>query len=384
MADPQPPLFPEGEQSQGGLAKPSGAPGSDNDRVLLSILALSSLRGLGKGSILGLHRALGGVDKVWEADKSSLESALRRARAPRYKVLAEEIFEKRDSLLEKGERLKERLSSRNIRFVWGDELPESLRNIKDSPPWLFVQGDFGALYLRPAVAVVGTRRPSDKGREAARKVVRMLAAYPVAVVSGLAEGIDEEVHAEALGEGLRNVAFLGHGINVVFPKQTQRLRERIVESGGAIASEYLPDEKYNKAYFVQRNRLQAALSDLVIPIEAGEQSGTAHTVRFALEYQKGLVGVAWVGASGVQKLVREAGFPVVPVFSRQGLRQLDLTLQSLVRRAGRRPDPTSRAKKRFLSEISSRCLTREDRASLLGALKEFLEEMEEDECTQNP
>jgi len=384
MADPQPPLFPESEQSQDGLAKPSSAPSSGNDRVLLSILALSSLKGLGKGSILGLHRALGGVDKVWEADKSSLESALRRARVPRYKILAEEIFGKKDSLLEKGERIRENLSSRNVQFVLGDELPESLRTIKDPPPWLFVQGDLDALYLRPAVAVVGTRRPSDKGREAARKVVRMLAAYPVAVVSGLAEGIDEEVHAEALEESLKNVAFLGHGINIVFPKQTERLRERIVENGGAIASEYLPNEKYNKAYFVRRNRLQAALSDLVIPIEAGEQSGTAHTVRFAIEYRRGLVGVGWTGASGVQKLVREAGHPVVPVFSRQGLRQLDLAIQSLVRRAGRTPDPTLRAKKRFLSEISSRCLTREDRASLLGALKAFLEKVEEDECMQNP
>ena len=384
MADPQPPLFPESEQSQDGLAKPSSAPSSGNDRVLLSILALSSLKGLGKGAILGLHRALGGVDKVWEADKSSLESALRRARVPRYKILAEEIFGKKDSLLEKGERLRENLSSRNIQFVLGDELPESLRIIKDPPPWLFVQGDLGALYLRPAVAVVGTRRPSDKGREAARKVVRMLAAYPVAVVSGLAEGIDEEIHAEALEEGLKNIAFLGHGINIVFPKQTERLRERIVESGGAIASEYLPDEKYNKAYFVRRNRLQAALSDLVIPIEAGERSGTAHTVRFAIEYQKGLVGVGWTGAGGVQKLVREAGYPVLPVFSRQGLRQLDRVIQDLVRRAGKNPDPTSRAKKRFLSEVSSRCLTWEDRASLLDALKAFLEEVEEDECMQNP
>ena len=308
---------------------------------------------------------------------------MRRAKAPRYRVLAEEILKRRDSLLEEGERRKESLDARNVHFIWGNALPEPLRSIASAPPWLFVQGDPSALYLRPAVAVVGTRRPSEKGREAAKKVVRMLAAYPLTVVSGLAEGIDEEVHAEALEENLKNVAFLGHGINIVFPKQTQRLRERIVESGGAIASEYLPDEKYNKAYFVQRNRLQAALSDLVIPIEAGVQSGTAHTVRFAIEYKKALVGVAWAGVNGVHRLVREAGFPVVPVFSRQGLRQLDRAMQDLVRRVGKNPDPTSRAKRRFKSEISSRCLTRGGIVSLLEDLKKLVEATEEDECMRD-
>ena len=98
-------------------------------------------------------------------------------------------------------------------------------------------------------------------------------------------------HRTSVSEGVRNLAFLGHGINIVFPQETAQTRDRILKAGGAVATEYLPNEHYQKRYFVERNRLQAGLADFVIPVEAHPTGGTAHTVRFARQLGKPVIGI---------------------------------------------------------------------------------------------
>ena len=118
-----------------------------------------------------------------------------------------------------------------------------------------------------------------------------LSHWGAATVSGLADGIDQAVHEASIAAGVPTIAFLGTGIQNDYPKGSENLRRRIVEAGGAVATEYLPNESYSRANFVQRNRLQAALGRALIPVEWAVKSGTAHTVRFASELLRPIVGL---------------------------------------------------------------------------------------------
>ncbi|MBT7060697.1 MAG: hypothetical protein HN976_36730 [Lentisphaerae bacterium] len=164
------------------------------------------------------------------------------------------------------------------------ELPNSLVGIADPPHILFCEGDSSLLSYRKQVAVIGTRKPTDYGRKCAGKIAQELAERGWCIVSGLAEGIDTAGHEGALAaENGRTVAFLAHGLDMVYPAKNTDLAARIVDQGGALLSEYPPNTKLNRAAFVQRDRLQSGLSVGVIVIETGVKGGTMHTVGFCRE-----------------------------------------------------------------------------------------------------
>ena len=159
--------------------------------------------------------------------------------------------------------------------------PKLLREIHDPPPVLYVKGDLEP-EDEPRVTVVGTRQPTAYGRQAAHDLAGGLAEQGLAVVSGLARGIDGAAHRAALQRGGRTIAVLGSGPDVVYPREHKRLVEEIVASG-AVVSEYPLGAKPEARHFPRRNRLLSGLSRGTLVIEAGEGSGTLSTVRFALE-----------------------------------------------------------------------------------------------------
>jgi DNA processing protein len=134
-----------------------------------------------------------------------------------------------------------------------------------------------------AVAVVGTRWPTDKGRVIAGWIGSALARTGAVVVSGLAVGIDGAAHAAVVAEGGRTVAVLGGGHARLFPKAHDRLANAIVESGGAVVSELAPDTSPSRGTFPRRNRLVSGLSDATVVVEAGRRSGALITAGWALE-----------------------------------------------------------------------------------------------------
>jgi len=191
--------------------------------------------------------------------------------------------------------------------------------------WLFVEGDPAALNSPPLVAIVGTREASKEGIDTARHLAWLVLEAGLGIVSGLAEGIDREAHDVAARHGARQVAVLGTGIEVMFPASHAELRRRIVESGGVVVTEYLPRERYGKANFVQRNRIQAALASAVCPVEAKVQSGTAHTIRFARAYERPLFGARRGQPNPANDVLAElaaAGSPVFDLALGQGRQEL--------------------------------------------------------------
>jgi DNA protecting protein DprA len=292
--------------------------------------------------------------------QDQVQEALAGAKTPGAEKIAREIADAGPVLTEQGQKKAEELSARGIHIVPGWQLPPQLREIPDAPRWLFVQGNLDVLQYHPSVAAVGTRKATLQGRRAAIIVTRMLAAYPILLVSGLAEGIDEEAHKASLQAGVLNLAFLGHGINLVFPAQTKEIRRQIVERGGAVATEYLPDEHYTRSYFIERNRLQAAMADIIIPVEAGLKGGTAHTIRFARKYRRAILGISWKNANGLLEELQRDGYPVIDIFSPRGRRELDGILRELAERAGHETYAFSRVERRLVNEAESRKVRSQD------------------------
>ncbi len=165
--------------------------------------------------------------------------------------------------------------------------PELLQElpVKARPKSLFVKGT-----LPPAdtliVAIVGTRRPTAYGRDATEEIARALARKKIVIASGLAVGVDTIAHRIALEENIPTIAILGSGLDekVFYPQENLALARRIVESGGALVSEYTENQKPELWTFPQRNRIIAGIAKAVVVIEAGEKSGALITARFATEY----------------------------------------------------------------------------------------------------
>lgn len=167
--------------------------------------------------------------------------------------------------------------------------PAALRDDLEPPAVLFVRGSLDALSAR-RVAVVGTRRCTWSGRLVARSLGADLAAAGVCVVSGLALGIDGEAHTGALSGGGGVVAVVGTGLDVVYPRRHERLWAA-VGAAGAIISEYPLGTPAERWRFPARNRLIAALAEVVVVVESAPRGGSMHTVDAALERDRVVLAV---------------------------------------------------------------------------------------------
>ncbi len=163
------------------------------------------------------------------------------------------------------------------------DYPASLLDSADPPILLYVRGN-PALLHQPAVAIVGARSATEGGKDNARAFARHLAGRGWTVISGLARGIDAAAHEGSLQAGGPGgtVAVLACGLDIVYPKQHERLTEEVA-AAGALVSEYAPGTPAQPFRFPERNRVVAALSRGVLVVEAAVQSGSLVTARLALE-----------------------------------------------------------------------------------------------------
>ncbi len=173
-----------------------------------------------------------------------------------------------------------------------DAYPPRLREIPHPPFALYVKGNPAALLHNPALAIVGTRRATPAGKDAARQFARELAGAGFAIVSGLAFGIDAAAHEGCLQAMPMEVAsgpaiaVLAGGLRSIYPRSNEQLGRAILEHGGALISEYPMGEGPLSRRFIERNRIISGLAEGTLIIEAPPKSGALSTARFALEQNR--------------------------------------------------------------------------------------------------
>ena len=190
---------------------------------------------------------------------------------------------------------------------------EVLGTIAVMPKMLYYYGKIPQKRTK-TVAIVGSRHNTKYGEEVAYRLGYTLAKHGVIVISGLAYGIDSIGHQAALDAGGITIAVLGTPIDEIYPRNHRKLATEIVETGGAIISEYAPGTKvYPKTSFLERNRIISGLSDIVVVVEAAERSGSLNTATHALEQGKEVFAVPGNITSpysqGCNKLIRQGAFP---------------------------------------------------------------------------
>ncbi|MGV8836602.1 DNA-processing protein DprA [Cellvibrio sp.] len=163
--------------------------------------------------------------------------------------------------------------------------PRLLREIPRPPPLLYVRGDPTCLSL-PQLAIVGSRNPSGGGSENAERFAHYLAERGFAITSGLALGIDAAAHRGALRAGGKTIAVMGTGIDLIYPSRHRQLAQEIVDSGGALVSEFPLGTSSHASNFPQRNRIISGLSGGTLVVEAAVQSGSLITASYALQHDR--------------------------------------------------------------------------------------------------
>ncbi|MFC1926404.1 DNA-processing protein DprA [Chloroflexota bacterium] len=259
----------------------------------IHFLALSNIRGIGFQTLRKIYKRYKRFDSAWLFSDVELHQLISNISYTELKNIVANLRSNKDALVEKATNEFNTFHNRNIGIIFQFEphFPKNLLEIPDSPYWLFMEGSQDLLSRDNLIAIVGSRVASDNGIKAARKISSILSELKIPIVSGLAEGIDAVAQQTAVDFGNQCIAVLGTGISVVFPSSTAILRSRILQSGGTIVTEYLPNDSYSKSRFVQRNRIQAAMSRIIIPVEWSIKGGTAHTIRYAEKYKKPVVFV---------------------------------------------------------------------------------------------
>jgi DNA processing protein len=270
---------------------------------------LNMTPGIGPRAAAKLLERFGSAEAVYNATRAELEQ-LR---------LAPEAI---DSIIARDLRSTAEAEIAAVRKLGGDILllddgvyPASLREIYDPPIVLYVKGAWAECLDQPCIGVVGSRKCSTYGQNAAMMLARDLAQRGMTVVSGFARGIDAAAHRGALEAGGRTVAVLGTGIDEVYPRDHKKLAEDVLAGGGALISQFPLGTPPVSENFPYRNRIISGLSLGIVVVEAAENSGSLITARLAIEQNREVFAVPGNITSrnsfGTNYLIKGAGAKLV-------------------------------------------------------------------------
>jgi len=308
-------------------------------------LGFNLVRGIGPVRLRALLSAFGDVKTAWEAPEAEL-----RGVGLDQRTLQNLLQARRQVDLEQ---LQRKVEAAGVQALTWEEAayPALLKQLVDAPPVLFVKGE-----LTPsdewAVALVGTRKPTAYGREAARLLATELARNGVTVVSGLARGIDGIAHQAALDAGGRTLAVLGSGLDEIYPQEHRALAERIA-ANGALLSDYPLGTRPEATNFPPRNRIISGLSLGVVVVEAGLTSGALITADFAADQGREVFAVPGsilgTSSAGCNRLLRDGAHVVTEVGDILETLSLD---QLAAKQAAREVLPANPTEAKVLAQLS--------------------------------
>ncbi len=334
-------------------------------------LGFSLVSGIGPKRLLALVQAFGDLRSAWEASESRI-CAVGLDSDTTTHLLRTRTQIDLDAEMSKIERANARLITPE-----DAEFPALLKNMPDPPLALYLRGA-----LKPeddlALAIVGTRKATAYGRDAAGHFARQLARQGVTIVSGLAHGIDGAAHRGALEAGGRTIAVLGCGIDRVYPPDHADLARQIAQQG-ALISEFPVGSKPEARHFPRRNRIISGLSLGVLVAEAPENSGAMITATFAADQGRDVFAVPGsifsATSGGANRLIQEGAKLVTCV--EDILEELNIAQRTVeARRLTRQIAPASDKEKMLLRHLTADPLTVDelvrrsglDAADVLGTL----------------
>jgi DNA processing protein len=270
---------------------------------------LNMTPGIGPRAAAKLLERFGSAGAVYGATRSALEQL---------RLSPEAV----DSIIARDRQPNAEAEIDAVRRLGGDILllddgvyPASLREIYDPPIVLYVKGAWSECLDQPCIGVVGSRRCSTYGQNAALMLARDLAQRGVTVVSGFARGIDAAAHRGALEAGGRTLAVLGTGLDEIYPRDHAKLAAQILANGGALVTQFPLKTPPVSENFPYRNRIISGLSLGIVVVEAAENSGSLITARLAIEQNREVFAVPGNITSrnsfGTNYLIKGAGAKLV-------------------------------------------------------------------------
>lgn len=196
---------------------------------------------------------------------------------------------KRAALLSQSQQEADFMDQRGIYPLFWDtpDYPARLKECDDAPAVLYCRGE-ARPRARHVMAVVGTRHCTAYGKTATERLIADLAARvdDLVVVSGLAYGVDIAAHRAALENGIPTIAVVAHGLNTLYPADHRNDARRIIQSGGALMTEYRSCDALHRGNFLARNRIVAGMADVTVVMESDAKGGAMVTARLAAEYNR--------------------------------------------------------------------------------------------------
>lgn len=247
--------------------------------ITLQQIAFSLIRGINLGTAREIVRRCGSVEAYFASDTATLLGC----------GLSHEVADStyRQMLLQEAEAEYAFVTDSRTRALMYDmpEYPQRMLQCADAPVLLYQFGDTDLNATR-AVAIVGTRHATAMGCQFTQTLITDLQRIvgDVTIVSGLAYGIDIAAHRAALSAGMPTVAIVGHGLRTIYPADHRSDAKRIIQSGGALCTEYTSGQRPHKGSFLARNRIIASITDATVIVESDYRGGAMATARMASAY----------------------------------------------------------------------------------------------------
>jgi len=252
-------------------------------------LGFSAFPGIGPIKFEKLLKKFGSAKNAWTGTGEELEPIIGKTLFPK--------FDKFRSEFDLGKYEKE-LAGKKISYITLSDkaYPPLLKQIPNPPIILYIKGNTALIHPEKLenlrmIAIVGTRKITNYGRDVTELFSSSLAQSGIIIVSGLAIGVDAKAHISCLEVEGKTIAVLGNGVDLPFPSNNKGLYDRILKSGGAIISEFPPGEPPSKGSFPSRNRIIAGLSDGVLVTEGAKDSGSLITANYGLEFGRKVFAV---------------------------------------------------------------------------------------------
>ena len=242
-------------------------------------LALTMVPQVGPVTTKNLIETLGSAKNAFDASKKELHQVIGEQSIIIDNIQNKETFKDAETEVKFIEQNKV-----EVLFYQDDNFPERVRVQPAAPALLFYKGNAKMNHHR-TIGIVGTRKTTPYGQEICKNIVQEMRKYDVHIISGLANGIDSVAHRSSVEHKVPTIGVLGHGLQMLYPYNNERLAGEMIENGGLL-TEYTSNQGPDREHFPARNKIVAAMCDALLVVESASRGGSLITARFAKDYFK--------------------------------------------------------------------------------------------------